>query len=66
VSTTGPALHATTTPSISGTARVGTTVTATPGRWTLDATTHTYQWLGNGTPISGATGPTYTIPASLC
>ena len=65
VSANGPALQATTMPAISGTARVGATVTATPGRWTPDATSYTYQWLANGTPISGATASTYTIPASL-
>ncbi|WP_030440059.1 hypothetical protein [Actinoplanes subtropicus] len=65
VSVNGPALQVTTMPSISGTARVGATVTAIPGRWTPAATSYTYQWLANGTPISGATAPTYTIPASL-
>jgi hypothetical protein len=65
VSVNGPALRATTMPSITGTARVAATVTATPGRWTPDATSYTYQWLANGTLISGATAPTYTIPSSL-
>ncbi len=57
-------------PSISGTAQVGQTLTASPGSWTSGATpTFTYQWRscdsgGTGcTDIPGATSPAYTLAA---
>jgi hypothetical protein len=52
-------------PGISGTVKVAVKVTASPGAWPVTAPTYTYQWLANGKPISGATGASYTIPASL-
>ncbi len=63
--TTGPA------PTVTGTARVGYTLTAAPGPPTDPvADDYTYQWLrddGSGAaPIDGATGSTYTLtPADL-
>ncbi|TNM43293.1 hypothetical protein FHP29_06260 [Nocardioides albidus] len=45
-------------PAITGTAKVGTTLTATPGTWSPSAT-FSYQWLRAGAPISGATTATY-------
>jgi hypothetical protein len=51
-------------PSISGTATVGSVLTATPGTWSTVADSVTYQWLRNGAAISGATGTTYTLVAS--
>lgn len=51
------------TPTISGTARVGYTLTANPGTWN-PTPSYSYQWLSNGSPISGATGRTYTLPRS--
>lgn len=46
------------TPGVSGTARVGNTLTSSTGTWTT-GTTYTYQWLGDGRPITGATGATF-------
>jgi hypothetical protein len=51
------------TPTITGTAAVGSTLTANAPTDVAD-TTKTYQWLSNGAPISGATQSTYVIPAT--
>ena len=48
-----------TSPSISGDARVGATLRADGGTWSAPSPTLTYQWLRSGTPIAGATLPTY-------
>lgn len=45
-------------PENTGTAKVGYTLTAVPGVWTA-GTAFSYQWLRNGTPITGATKATY-------
>ena len=52
------------TPSISGTAKVGGTLTAKTGTWTK-GTTLGYQWYASGKAIKGATKSTYKLPASL-
>lgn len=49
---------------ISGTAQVGATLTATPGAWAPAPTTRSYQWRRDGAPIVGATGTTYTAVAA--
>ncbi|GAB3528377.1 hypothetical protein [Arthrobacter monumenti] len=49
-----------TSPSLSGTQRVGYRMTVNPGIWT-SGTALIYQWLRNGTRISGATARTYTL-----
>lgn len=50
----------TTPPAITGTAKVGETLTVTPGVWTgREAPTLSYQWSADGDPIEGATGTTY-------
>jgi hypothetical protein len=64
-STGGTLFISTKAPGISGTVKVGSKVVATPGAWPVTAPTYTYQWLANGKPISGATGASYAIPASL-
>lgn len=51
------------TPVISGTVRVGKTLTATVGTWDTGATTLAYQWKRDGVNISGATALTYTLTA---
>ena len=52
-----------TTPTLSGTAQVGKTLTAVPGTW-APAATFTYRWLRSGSPISGATTRTYTLTSA--
>ncbi|WP_425956343.1 hypothetical protein [Xylanimonas sp. McL0601] len=47
-------------PVVSGTARVGETLTVNPGVWTPEAAL-TYQWLANGVVIGGATQATYVV-----
>ena len=49
-------------PTITGTASVGSTLTATNGTWTGTPTpTYTREWRRNGNPIAGATGLTYVL-----
>lgn len=52
------------TPTITGTAQVGSTLTAVPGTWTPASTTLAYQWLSAGTDIPGATATTYAPVAA--
>jgi hypothetical protein len=53
-------------PAITGTVKAGSPVSVTPGTWSPSAgLTFTYQWLANGTPITGATNSSYPVPASL-
>lgn len=47
-------------PTISGSATVGHTLKSAVGTWTKDAKI-SYQWLRNGSPISGATASTYKL-----
>ncbi|WP_341925094.1 carboxypeptidase regulatory-like domain-containing protein [Nocardioides psychrotolerans] len=49
-----------TAPIVSGTAAVGSPLTASTGTWTPTPTSFGYQWLADGTPIAGATGTSYT------
>ena len=53
------------TPTITGTAKVGSTLTAVPGTWAPSPVTLTYQWKANNTSISGATAASYVVAASL-
>ena len=51
----------TVSPTISGTINIGSVFTCTRGTWTGNATiTYTYQWLRDGSAITGATSSTYT------
>jgi hypothetical protein len=65
VTATGPVVLAGTvtgtTPTISGTAKVGSTLTASPGTWGPAPVTLAYQWYRSGTAISGATASTYKL-----
>ncbi|MGW1953783.1 Tat pathway signal protein [Streptomyces sp. NPDC001920] len=63
--TARPELKNTAAPEVTGTARTGAKVTASPGSWSAAPSSYTYQWKANGTAISGATAATYTVPASL-
>lgn len=51
-------------PTISGTARVGSLLTARAGTWP-SAASLTFQWNANGAEISGATSSTYTPVATV-
>ncbi len=59
----GLALTSTPTPTISGTGKVGQTLTAAAGSWGPGAVTLAYQWLRNGSAIAGAKSQTYTLVA---
>ena len=52
------------TPTISGTAKVGATLTAKPGTWTPAKVALSYQWYRNGTAVKGATKSTYAVAAA--
>lgn len=54
-------LTPTPTPTISGSVRIGSTVTAAPGVWGPEPVELSYQWLLGSTPIAGATQSSYTI-----
>jgi hypothetical protein len=53
----------TSTPTISGVAKVGKKLTAGHGTWTT-GTTFTYRWYAGGTAITGATAATYTLKSA--
>ncbi|WP_291050013.1 cell wall-binding repeat-containing protein [Herbiconiux sp.] len=56
-------LTATPKPTVSGTARMGQTLTATPGSWKPAPVTLAYQWLRDGSPIDTATASSYRLTA---
>jgi hypothetical protein len=51
-------------PTISGTAKVGSVLTASAGAWGPAGVELAYQWLRDGTAIAGATARTYTLVAA--
>lgn len=51
-------------PTISGTARVYSTLTAKVGTWSPTPSWFSYQWKANGYSISGATGRTYKLKSA--
>ncbi len=51
-------------PGITGSTQQGATLVESPGTWSGNAGTFTYQWLrcrGSCSPVAGATGQTYTL-----
>ncbi|MBD0707202.1 MULTISPECIES: hypothetical protein [unclassified Streptomyces] len=60
----GPAPKPVKAPYVSGTARVGGKVTAAVGGWSPAPTSYAYQWRLNGAAVAGATGASYTPPAT--
>ncbi len=59
-----PALAVTSEPSVSGTARVGQTLTGTPAGFNDASATVTNQWKADGVAIAGATGTTLVLAAA--
>lgn len=59
-----PVLRNKTLPRVTGTATVGSTLTAEPQTWAGGAITYTYQWQRGTVNISGATARTYVIQAA--
>lgn len=57
----GPAPAATSSPSITGTPKVGLRVTAVAPTWSLTGVQETRQWLRNGVAIPGETATTYLV-----
>ncbi|MFE4634866.1 Tat pathway signal protein [Streptomyces sp. NPDC056773] len=60
VTVKGAAPEATKAPSITGTAKVGSVLTANRGTWTPAPTSYDYQWYADGKAITGATRTTFT------
>lgn len=52
-------------PTIVGSPSVGGTLTATPGTFSASPAAVTNQWLADGVPIAGATGPTLAVTSAL-
>lgn len=52
------------TPTISGTARVGSTLQVYRGTWTPQPSTVTHQWKIDGRSVAGATRSTFRVPTS--
>ena len=59
--TIGGAPQATTAASISGTAVLGTALTAVDPTWNVPGVVDTYEWRRNGVAIPGATADTHTV-----
>ena len=64
----GPTQILVNAPTFSGSRTVGSTLTGSPGTWTTTDSnggpdSFSYQWLRNGSPISGATASTYKVAA---
>ncbi|MET9539733.1 hypothetical protein ABZY16_19835 [Streptomyces sp. NPDC006553] len=57
----GLAPKATRAPSLTGTVKVGRTLSLNRGTWTPAPSSYAYQWYANGRAISGATRATFTL-----
>lgn len=62
--TVRPASFTTATPTITGTAKVGSTLTAVPGTWSPTPTGYRYAWKVDGVAVTGARSSTFTVPES--
>lgn len=61
---TGAAPEVTARPKVTGPGRVGTVLTASSVTWDRPGVTTGHRWLRDGSPIPGATGPTYTLASA--
>jgi len=61
---TYPAQGSAVSPVVTGTAAVDNTLSVALGYWGMWGDSFTYQWLRDGTPIVGATQPTYLLAAA--
>ena len=61
----GPAAVATARPKITGTARVGKTLTGSTGSWSTRVDSFRYEWQLNGVRIRGAAGRTLKLTSSM-
>lgn len=57
-------LTATTQPSITGAARVGSQLSASPGTWSRSGLTYAHQWFVGGSAVSGANDPIFVPRAA--
>jgi len=57
----GQTLSATAAPTLSGTAKVGKTLSVGGTEWNEEGVATTYQWLRDGAPINGATSASYRL-----
>ncbi|MEU5099301.1 hypothetical protein [Streptomyces sp. NPDC020996] len=60
----GQRISAYKSPAVSGTAKVGSTLTAKNGSWSVKPTAYSYQWYRGSTAISGATSATYKLTSA--
>ncbi len=52
-------------PAVTGTAKVGSKLTASPGTWSASGATYAYQWLADGAAIAKATGSTLSLTQAM-
>ncbi|MFJ3402784.1 hypothetical protein [Promicromonospora sp. NPDC090134] len=62
--TVKPGVFTAATPRVTGTAKVGSTLTAATGIWSPTPTSFRYAWKVDGVAVTGATSSTFTVPAS--
>jgi len=62
--TAGDAPTAKVRPTVTGTAKVGKKLTASPGTWSTTGLRFTYQWLRDGKAVAGATSSAYRVTSA--
>ncbi|MFD6448792.1 hypothetical protein ACFWEJ_27065 [Promicromonospora sp. NPDC060204] len=62
--TVEPGVFTAATPRVTGTAKVGSKLTAATGIWSPTPTSFRYAWKVDGVAVAGATSSTFTVPAS--